>query len=94
MKMTDQQWSGVRLAIRQLTYVVAHNKELRGVTQFVDGNLTVALTRRHRYTARARSEEFVLTFGRPNYAARMAVKRDPNVFRIFRQWPAKKKGAK
>lgn len=89
--MTDQQWKAVRVAAKRVLFVLAHNKELRGVTEFADGNLTVTLTRRHRHTTRARREEFVLTYGEPNYAARMAVKRDPNVFRIWRAWPKKKK---
>lgn len=94
MKMTDREWWLVRRESSALINWFAHNPTLRSATLIISKGLTVALTRRHRCNGRAKREEFVLTYGAPNYAAREHIRRHGPKGMIERRWPAKKKGAK
>jgi len=52
----------------------ASGKWVKKAAYYHAPNYVVKLTRRHRDRANARTQEFVLTIGRPNYAERVFIK--------------------
>jgi len=68
---------------------------LRSVTKILNSKLVVRLSRRHKYSKRNTRNEFVLTFGRPNYREtnfiKACKKRDIPYEGVFKVLPVKKR---
>lgn len=58
------------LATAKCVAALESNPDMRRATVFLSDKLTVKVTRRHRHSRRARYENFVLSYGTPNYAER------------------------
>lgn len=56
-------------------FMVMNDCRVYRATRYIADDLTVKVTRRHRPRARARQEEFVVTFGKPNYAERAFIRK-------------------
>lgn len=83
------------LMVARCVSALQQNTTVRRATYYAEPGLTVKATRRHRPDRRSKTEEFVVTIGRPNYAEREWIKDakkagEPLPFGpIFKFWPAK-----
>lgn len=63
-----------RIAISRVVINMLELTDAKSIIYYLDAETVVKCTRIHKHNKRHRSESFVLTFGKPNYAERKFIK--------------------
>lgn len=65
----------INTAIYSCVNELISGRDVRKATKYLSSTLVVKATRQFKPSARDRSETFVVTYGKPNYAEREAIKK-------------------